>query len=125
MSGIYIHIPYCKQACHYCNFHFSTTLKNKNEVIKAMLKEIKIKSQAYNEIVETIYFGGGTPSLLEIKEINYLIDTVCKNFKISSNLEITLEANPDDLTIHKLKELSKSITHHNVLIFFVLNMAWK
>jgi len=108
LSGIYIHIPYCKQACHYCNFHFSTTLKNKNEVIKAMLKEIKIKSQAYNEIVETIYFGGGTPSLLEIKEINYLIDTVCKNFKISSNLEITLEANPDDLTIHKLKELSKS-----------------
>lgn len=73
-----------------------------------MLKEIKIKSQASDEIVETIYFGGGTPSLLETKEINCLIDTVCKNFKISSNLEITLEANPDDLTIHKLKELSKS-----------------
>ena len=108
MSGIYIHVPYCKQACHYCNFHFSTSLKNKNEVIDAMLKEIKIKSKTLNEIVETIYFGGGTPSLLEIDEINCLIDMVCENFKISSDLEITLEANPDDLTIDKLKKLSRS-----------------
>ena len=108
MSGIYIHVPYCKQACHYCNFHFSTSLKNKNEVINAMLKEIKIKSKTLNEIVETIYFGGGTPSLLEIDEINCLIDIVCENFKISSDLEITLEANPDDLTIDKLKKLSRS-----------------
>ena len=108
MSGIYIHVPYCKQACHYCNFHFSTSLKNKNEVINAMLKEIKIKSKTLNEIVETIYFGGGTPSLLEIDEINCLIDMVCENFKISSDLEITLEANPDDLTIDKLKKLSRS-----------------
>ena len=108
MSGIYIHIPYCKQACHYCNFHFSTSLKNKKDVINAMLKEIKIKSKTLNEIVETIYFGGGTPSLLEIDEINCLIDMVCENFKISSDLEITLEANPDDLTIDKLKKLSRS-----------------
>tara|TARA_B100000768_G_scaffold181895_1_gene207228 strand:+ start:6474 stop:7526 length:1053 start_codon:yes stop_codon:yes gene_type:complete len=83
-------------------------LKNKNEVINAMLKEIKIKSKTLNEIVQTIYFGGGTPSLLETDEINCLINMVCENFKISSDLEITLEANPDDLTISKLKKLSKS-----------------
>ena len=81
MSGIYIHVPYCKQACHYCNFHFSTSLKNKNEVINAMLKEIKIKSKTLNEIVETIYFGGGTPSLLEIDEINCLIKKMSRSRK--------------------------------------------
>ena len=83
-------------------------MKNKNEVLKAMLKEIDSKSIYFNEFIETIYFGGGTPSLLEIGEINLLIDYICQNFKTSSNLEITLEANPDDLTNNKLKELSKS-----------------
>ena len=106
MAGIYIHIPFCKQACHYCNFHFSTSLKNKNDIIEAMLKEIYIRSKVYNGIVETIYFGGGTPSLLDIDEISKLIETVFKNFKTSSCLEITLEANPDDLSELKLKELS-------------------
>ena len=106
MAGIYIHIPFCKQACHYCNFHFSTSLKNKNYIIEAMLKEIYIRSKEYNGIVETIYFGGGTPSLLDIEEISKLIETVFKNFKTSSCLEITLEANPDDLSELKLKELS-------------------
>jgi len=106
LAGIYIHIPFCKQACHYCNFHFSTSLKNKNDIIEAMLKEIYIRSKEYNGIVETIYFGGGTPSLLDIEEISKLIETVFKNFKTSSCLEITLEANPDDLSELKLKELS-------------------
>ena len=113
MSGIYIHIPYCKQACHYCNFHFSTSLKNKDAVVEAMLKEIYVKSNFINESIETIYFGGGTPSFLEIDEINRLIEMVYKNFKVSSNLEITLEANPDDLTKIKLKKLSE--THINRL----------
>ena len=108
MSGIYIHIPYCKQACYYCNFHFSISTKNKAKVVEAMLKELYIKSQNYNDIVETIYFGGGTPSFLETEEINCLTEAVFNNFKTASNLEITLEANPDDLTIKKLKELSKS-----------------
>ena len=108
MTGIYIHIPYCKQACHYCNFHFSTSLKNKESVIESMIKEIQVKSNGYDDLVDTIYFGGGTPSFLEIFEINKLIVSVFKNFKISLNPEITLEANPDDLNDYKLKELSKS-----------------
>jgi|TARA_B110000914_G_scaffold226408_1_gene251191 oxygen-independent coproporphyrinogen-3 oxidase len=109
LAGIYIHIPYCKQACHYCNFHFSTSLKNKESVIESMLKEIQIKSIGYDDLIETIYFGGGTPSFLEIFEINKLIESVFKNFKISLNPEITLEANPDDLNELKLKELSNSL----------------
>ena len=111
MAGIYIHIPYCKQACHYCNFHFSTSLKNKESVIETMLKEIRIKSVDYNDIIETIYFGGGTPSFLETFEINKLIESVFKNFKTSLNPEITLEANPDDLNELKLKELSNSVVN--------------
>jgi len=111
LAGIYIHVPYCKQACHYCNFHFSTSLKNKESVIESMLKEIQIKSIGYNDIIETIYFGGGTPSFLETFEINKLIESVFKNFKTSLNPEITLEANPDDLNELKLKELSNSVVN--------------
>ena len=102
MSGIYIHIPYCKQACHYCNYHFSTSLKNKKNVISSMIKEIEIKSIGYNDLIQTIYFGGGTPSFFETKEINKIINSIFKNFKISPSPEITLEANPDDLSKTKL-----------------------
>ena len=108
MSGIYIHIPFCKQACHYCNYHFSTSLKNKESVINSMIKEIEIKSIGNNDMIETIYFGGGTPSFFDISEINKIIDSISKKFKISSNPEITLEANPDDLSSIKVKELSNS-----------------
>ena len=108
MSGIYIHIPYCKQACHYCNYHFSTSLKNKKNVISSMIKEIEIKSIGYNDLIQTIYFGGGTPSFFETKEINKIINSIFKNFKISPSPEITLEANPDDLSKTKLIELSES-----------------
>ena len=108
MSGIYIHIPFCKQACHYCNYHFSTSLKNKDSVINSMIKEIEIKSIENNDMIETIYFGGGTPSFFDISEINKIIDSISKKFKISSNPEITLEANPDDLSSIKVKELSNS-----------------
>ena len=108
MSGIYIHIPYCKQACHYCNYHFSTSLKNKKNVISSMIKEIEIKSIGYNDLIQTIYFGGGTPSFFETKEINKIINSIFKKFKISPSPEITLEANPDDLSKTKLIELSES-----------------
>ncbi len=108
MSGIYIHIPYCKQACHYCNYHFSTSLKNKENVISAMLKEIEIKSVGNDDLIQTIYFGGGTPSFFETKEINKIINSIFSKFKISENPELTLEANPDDLSEAKLIELSKS-----------------
>ena len=109
MSGIYIHIPFCKQACHYCDFHFSTSMKKKDEMVLALAKEISIRKDEFeNEIVETIYFGGGTPSVLSNEEINFLISEVYKNYKVAENPEITLEANPDDLSSERILALSKS-----------------
>ena len=109
MSGIYIHIPFCKQACHYCDFHFSTSLKKKDELLQALAKELQLRrSELQNKTIETIYFGGGTPSLLTIDELRFLIDEVYTNFKIIDNPEITLEANPDDLTKNQILELSRS-----------------
>ncbi|WP_036827390.1 radical SAM family heme chaperone HemW [Polaribacter sp. Hel1_85] len=109
MAGIYIHIPFCKQACFYCDFHFSTSLKKKSAMISSLVKEIEIrKDELQNEIIETIYFGGGTPSVLSVDEIQLLIDTVYKNHSVINDPEITLEANPDDLSEEKIIELSKS-----------------
>ncbi len=109
MSGIYIHIPFCKQACHYCDFHFSTSLKKKDEMILALAKEIEMrKSEFQDEIVETIYFGGGTPSILSIEDLRFLIDEIYRNYKVVENPEITVEANPDDLTENRIIELSKN-----------------
>jgi oxygen-independent coproporphyrinogen-3 oxidase len=109
VSGIYIHIPFCKQACHYCNFHFSTSLNNRDSIIKSMLREIEVKSAQCHDVIETIYFGGGTPSLLEVKEIDNFIQLIIDKYKTSSNLEITLEANPDDLKLSKLKEIASTM----------------
>ena len=98
MAGIYIHIPFCKQACHYCDFHFSTSLKKKYDLVNALVKELELrKDELKDETVDTIYFGGGTPSLLTIDELRFLISEVYKNYKVVENPEITLEANPDDL----------------------------
>ncbi|MES2851340.1 MAG: radical SAM family heme chaperone HemW [Bacteroidota bacterium] len=109
MSGIYIHIPFCKQACHYCDFHFSTSMKKKEEMVLAIAKEIQMrKSEFEDEDVETIYFGGGTPSVLTSEEINFLIAAVYSNYSVIENPEITLEANPDDLSSERIIELSKS-----------------
>lgn len=108
MAGIYIHIPFCKQACHYCDFHFSTSLKKKEEMIAALIQEIHLRKEEINEPVETIYFGGGTPSVLSNEEINALIDTVFSLFDVMKNPEITLEANPDDLTKKRIHELAHS-----------------
>jgi len=108
MSGIYIHIPFCKQACHYCDFHFSTSMKKKDEMVLAIAKEIQIrKSEFENEVVETIYFGGGTPSRLQIADLKLLMDSIYENYTVSENPEITLEANPDDLSEEYLIALSK------------------
>ncbi|TDP58709.1 radical SAM family heme chaperone HemW [Flavobacterium dankookense] len=98
MSGIYIHIPFCKQACHYCDFHFSTSMKKKDEMVLALAKEIELRKKECYEVVETIYFGGGTPSILEISEIKLLIDAIYYNYNVVENPEITIEANPDDLS---------------------------
>jgi oxygen-independent coproporphyrinogen-3 oxidase len=107
MAGIYIHIPFCKQACHYCDFHFSTSLKKKGELFQALVKELKLrKDELKNQSIETIYFGGGTPSLLLIDELQMLVSEVYKNYKVIENPEITLEANPDDLTNQRLNDLT-------------------
>ena len=123
MSGIYIHIPFCKQACHYCDFHFSTSMKKKDEMVLALAKELQMRKSelldcALNldcarfdkeEVVETIYFGGGTPSILTIDEIRFLIGEVYKNYEVSENPEITLEANPDDLISLSVRAQSRTI----------------
>jgi oxygen-independent coproporphyrinogen-3 oxidase len=108
LAGIYLHIPFCKQACHYCDFHFSTSLKRKSEMIQAIADELMLRKNEISETVETIYFGGGTPSLLTIVEIQFLINTIQENFEVSELPEITLEANPDDLTEEKILELADS-----------------
>ena len=108
MSGIYIHIPFCKQACHYCDFHFSTSMKHKEEMVLALAKEIRMRKDEADGTIETIYFGGGTPSVLTIAEIQLLIDAVYKHFEVADNPEITLEANPDDLSENRLIELASS-----------------
>lgn len=109
MSGIYIHIPFCKQACHYCDFHFSTSMKKKDEMVLALAKELQMRKKEFeNETIETIYFGGGTPSILTIDEIRFLIDAVYEHYVVAENPEITLEANPDDLSNERIIELSKT-----------------
>jgi oxygen-independent coproporphyrinogen-3 oxidase len=106
VSGIYIHIPFCKQACHYCDFHFSTSLKKKKEMVSALTNEIVLrKNEFQNEMVETIYFGGGTPSILEVSDIKALIDSIYANYNVVDNPEITVEANPDDLSEDRIKNL--------------------
>ncbi|MDV7139894.1 radical SAM family heme chaperone HemW [Maribacter sp. TH_r10] len=109
MSGIYIHIPFCKQACHYCDFHFSTSMAKKDSMLEALKKELVLRKDEFkDEQVGTIYFGGGTPSVLDTNEINDLIITVQSHYKVIENPEITLEANPDDLSNGKIVQLSQS-----------------
>jgi len=108
MAGIYIHIPFCKQACHYCDFHFSTTMKKKDDMIDALIHEIYLRKEEINEAIETIYFGGGTPSVLTNDEINQILESIFSLFDVIENPEITLEANPDDLSEARILSLSKS-----------------
>ncbi|WP_191858725.1 radical SAM family heme chaperone HemW [Hanstruepera ponticola] len=109
MAGIYIHIPFCKQACHYCDFHFSTSLKKKEDMVFALQNELLLrKEELKNQVVETIYFGGGTPSLLTNDEIQEIINSVYSNYPVVESPEITLEANPDDLTNKCINELIDS-----------------
>lgn len=109
MAGIYIHIPFCKTACNYCNFHFSTSLTMKEDFVNALLTEVKLQSIYLGlEKIETIYFGGGTPSLLEANDLTRILEAVHANFQIVKDVEITLEANPDDINIEKLKDWKTS-----------------
>ncbi|MBD1395467.1 radical SAM family heme chaperone HemW [Mucilaginibacter glaciei] len=128
MAGIYLHIPFCKQACHYCDFHFSTSPKYKDEMVKALVKEIHLQ-RCYldNESIETIYFGGGTPSVLSADEIQLLINTITELHTVSADAEITLEANPDDLDHSKLKALRQTPVNRfsiGIQSFFDEDLAW-
>lgn len=106
MSGIYIHIPFCKQACHYCDFHFSTSIKKKGSLVDMLCQEILLrKNELPSDKIETIYFGGGTPSLLSSEELKQIFETIYSNFDVQEDAEITLEANPDDLTLESLEGL--------------------
>lgn len=109
MAGIYIHIPFCKQACHYCNFHFSTLLLYKERVVKAIAKELFLrKDEIGSEPIETLYFGGGTPSLLSSSELDFLFETLHKHYDLSHLKEVTLEANPDDLSASYIQYLAQT-----------------
>src|SRR5215204_7133353 len=91
LAGIYLHIPFCKQACTYCNFHFTTSLIYKSSIVEALVKEIELEKHfLQDEIITTIYFGGGTPSLLSIQECQLILDTVRAKFAIDDKAEITL-----------------------------------
>jgi len=109
MAGIYIHIPFCKQACNYCDFHFSTSLKMKSSFVAALLMEIELRKSVFeNQSIESIYLGGGTPSLLNASELTLIFEKLASSFSISPDAEITLEANPDDLTFEKIQELKST-----------------
>ena len=109
MAGLYLHIPFCKQACHYCNFHFSTSLKQKDAMVQAILQELALrKTYIGKEHLETIYFGGGTPSLLSQADLTLIFEKINQLYTIHEKAEITLEANPDDLSKQKLGELKNT-----------------
>jgi oxygen-independent coproporphyrinogen III oxidase len=110
MPGIYLHIPFCKQACHYCNFHFSTSLQLKAPLLAAMLRELDLRRDFFGEALplDSVYLGGGTPSLLSRAELESLFEHIRRHFHIAPDAEITLEANPDDLTDAYLNELRQT-----------------
>jgi oxygen-independent coproporphyrinogen III oxidase len=128
MAGIYVHIPFCKQACNYCNFHFSTSLKQKNDFVAALLKEIDFQKEYLgNEPVGTIYFGGGTPSLLTETELNEILQKIYLLFPVDQNVEVTLEANPDDICSEKLAQWTSAGVNRlsiGVQSFFEEDLIW-
>ena len=128
MAGIYIHIPFCRKKCHYCNFHFTTSLYYKDDLVKAIANEISLqKDYLQNEWVETIYFGGGTPSLLNIEDVILIVDQVRRYFQVTDNPEITLETNPDDITEEKLigwKEAGINRLSIGIQSFFEEDLQW-
>jgi oxygen-independent coproporphyrinogen-3 oxidase len=109
MAGIYLHIPFCRQACHYCDFHFSTQQDKKGEMVAAIARELELRRDyLQGEGIDTVYLGGGTPSLLSVDELSFLFDSIRKNFSLSEAAEVTLEANPDDLSRETLPALWKA-----------------
>jgi oxygen-independent coproporphyrinogen-3 oxidase len=128
LAGIYLHIPFCKQACSYCNFHFSISLRRKNELIAALLSEMdRRKEYLQGEPIDTIYFGGGTPSLLQISDFRMLMEKLRKLFVINDGTEITLEANPDDIADENLegwKDIGVNRLSIGIQSFFEEDLKW-
>lgn len=128
MAGIYIHIPFCKKACHYCDFHFSTSPQYKDQMLNALRSEIILRKNYLNsEKIETIYFGGGTPSLINADELQVLIGQITDLFELSSNAEITIEANPDDLNPQYVKEIKGTLINRfsiGVQSFYEEDLKW-
>jgi len=114
MSGIYIHVPFCKQACHYCDFHFSTQMGKKEAMVRAIAQELVLRKAEVQDTIETIYFGGGTPSVLSQDEMEILIQAVYDNYKVVDDPEITLEANPDDLVSSRAQSRDLSKRYKNI-----------
>lgn len=128
MAGIYLHIPFCKQACHYCDFHFSTSSRYKDEMVAAICTELILQKTFLNSApIETIYFGGGTPSILSADELKLIIDTIYHHYVVVQNPEITLEANPDDLNPQKVKELRDTLINRfsiGIQSFYEEDLIW-
>lgn len=127
MAGIYIHIPFCKKACTYCDFHFTTSLKYMDEITDAICTEIRLKKDRINEQIGSIYFGGGTPSVLSSASLEKILNTLTECFSIASDAEITIETNPDDLDFKKIEQLRKlPINRFSIGIqsFFEEDLIW-
>lgn len=128
MAGIYIHIPFCKKACYYCNFHFSTSLKYKDQMVLALHKELEQRNNYLAERqIESVYFGGGTPSLLSEYDIRSFMEAIGSSYDLSDEVEVTLEANPDDLDIKSLKALKAAGVNRlsiGIQSFFDEDLQW-
>lgn len=127
MAGVYIHIPFCRKACHYCNFHFSATARNFNEMADAICEEAVLRSGYINEPINSIYFGGGTPSLIPSDQLQKIFSTIVTHFNVHPDAEITLEANPDDIHLASLADW-RSIGINRLSIgiqsFFQQDLTW-
>ena len=129
MAGIYLHIPFCRQACHYCNFHFSTSLKGKNDFIPALLKEMdRRKDYIGSSTIATVYLGGGTPSLLEPAQLKAVLDRLREIYSFQTDVEITMEANPDDMadpaTVRAWREAGVNRLSVGIQSFFETDLEW-
>ena len=103
MSGLYLHIPFCRKRCTYCDFHFSTTFENyRSSLIAALVRELALRASPSVGVIETIYFGGGTPSILTESELCLIFETIREHYLVAPDAEISFEANPEDITVENL-----------------------
>jgi oxygen-independent coproporphyrinogen-3 oxidase len=128
MAGLYLHIPFCRKACNYCNFHFSTSLNQKDLLLEALLVELRLrKPYLQGQVLNSVYFGGGTPSLLSAQELNRIWEAIVADYALAEDLEITLEANPDDLTAEYLQALRQTPVNRlsiGIQSFFEEDLQW-